>query len=107
MRIHHLTGAVSACLLMLFTNPTSATLVNNGNGLIYDTDLDITWLADANYAQTSGYDDDGIMTWDEPMTRVGQLTYGRQSGWRLPNAVPCGGNSCLGTGSELNDLFYN
>lgn len=23
---------------------------------VYDTDLNITWLADANYAQTSGYE---------------------------------------------------
>jgi hypothetical protein len=29
----------------------------------YDTTLDITWLADANYAQTSGFDADGRMIW--------------------------------------------
>jgi hypothetical protein len=29
----------------------------------YDTELNITWLADANYAKTSFYDSDGVMTW--------------------------------------------
>ena len=29
----------------------------------YDTALNITWLADANYAKTSGYDADGLMNW--------------------------------------------
>ncbi len=27
--------------------------------------LDITWMQDANYVQTSGYDSDGKMYWDE------------------------------------------
>ena len=37
----------------------------DANGVVdayYDTVLDITWLADANYVQTSGYDADGKMT---------------------------------------------
>ena len=39
-----------------------AILIDRGNGMIYDTDLDITWLQNANYAKTSGYDSDGRMT---------------------------------------------
>jgi len=42
--------------------PAEATLFDQGGGLIYDTDLNITWLQDANYAMTSGYDADGRMT---------------------------------------------
>ncbi len=42
----------------------------------YDTVLDITWLADANYAQTSGYDADGMMDY-----RLASLGF---SNWRLP-----------------------
>jgi len=34
-----------------------AILTDRGGGLIYDDDLNITWLQDANYADTSGYDD--------------------------------------------------
>jgi len=29
--------------------------------MIYDDVLNITWLQDADYAQTSGYDPDGLM----------------------------------------------
>ncbi|MCP4407494.1 MAG: DUF1566 domain-containing protein, partial [Gammaproteobacteria bacterium] len=32
-----------------------ATLIDRGGGLIYDDVLNITWLQDANYAETSGY----------------------------------------------------
>ena len=35
---------------LLFGSTASATLIDRGGGLIYDTDLDITWLQDANYA---------------------------------------------------------
>jgi len=28
--------------------------------MIYDSDRDSTWLQDANYARTSGYDSDGL-----------------------------------------------
>jgi hypothetical protein len=63
----------------------------------YDTTLNITWLADANYAQTSGYDVDGKMNWStasawaaslsfyNPLT---QETYGH---WRLPAVGPVNG----------------
>jgi len=40
-----------------------ATLIDRGGGLIYDDVLNITWLQDANYAMTSGYDADGRMNW--------------------------------------------
>lgn len=33
----------------------NAVLIDRGNGLIYDDYFNITWLADANYAATSGY----------------------------------------------------
>jgi len=39
---------------------------NDGFGgsinLIYDDDLNIIWLGDANFAQTSGFNTDGLMT---------------------------------------------
>ena len=34
----------------LVSGAAHATLMNNGGGLIYDSDLNITWLQDANYA---------------------------------------------------------
>lgn len=41
----------------------------------YDTVLDITWLADADYAKTSGYDADGYMTWTAANTWAANLSF--------------------------------
>ena len=83
----------------------------------YDTDLDITWLADANYAQTSGYDADGQLGWDEAKAWAAQLNVSGITGWRLPSldlaaSWFCVNNSCPdATGSnapkssELAHLF--
>ncbi|MBI5462883.1 MAG: DUF1566 domain-containing protein [Gammaproteobacteria bacterium] len=74
---------------------------------VYDTDLDITWLADANYAATSGYDADGRMTWDAAqfwMTALNVADHLGSSDWRLPVSNGCISYNC--TGSELGHLFY-
>ncbi len=64
-------GVVSLALFVA-VGPAGAALIdrgafNDGFGgtmnLIYDTDLDITWLGDANFAQTSGVDAAGKMNW--------------------------------------------
>ena len=59
-------------LLLLSFNATAA-LYDRGNGLIYDDVLDITWLQDATYAQTSGYDSDGKMNWNDANNWVNAL----------------------------------
>ena len=61
-----------------------ATLIDRGGGLIYDDMLNITWLQDANYAQTSGYDADGRMNWADANNWAANLSYGGYSDWRLP-----------------------
>jgi len=95
--------ALSAGLLSATT--ANATLIDQGGGMIYDTDLNITWLKDANYAKTSGYDDDGRMTWADAKAWAENLVYGGYSDWRLPTSDTCVGYSC--TGSEMGHLFYN
>lgn len=84
----------------------------------YDPDLDITWLADANYSQTSGFDSDGLMKWDQALLWAEGLDpYGSGiTGWRLPTTLQpdpsCGwqspwassGPGCAG--SEMGHLFY-
>jgi len=76
---------LSAVLItFVIAGMASATLIDIGGGLIYDDDLDITWLQDANYAKTSGYDADGKMTWDAAMTWADGLVYGGYEDWRLP-----------------------
>lgn len=96
-----------------------AALYDRGNGMIYDDVLDITWLQDSNYAQTSGYHIDGHMTWGEANTWAAQLVYGGYDDWRLPSArlmnpaFPCfadDGSCDQGyniTTSELGHMFYN
>ena len=52
---------------------------------------DIIWLQDANHAQTSSYDLDGQMTWDNAVAWADQLVYGGYDDWRLPQTLPVDG----------------
>ncbi|SPD75039.1 conserved hypothetical protein [uncultured Desulfobacterium sp.] len=80
-------------LSTLITGTSNATLFDRGGGLIYDDVLDITWLQDANYAQTSGYDSYGYMTWYEATAWADGLEYYDSvrditwDDWRLPMTV--------------------
>lgn len=93
----------------LFGNSLSshAELFDRGNGLIYDSDSNITWLTDANYAKTSGFDADGKMTWSQANAWAANLTYGGYSDWRLPSTslheLLC--SSCVPYYSEMDNLF--
>ncbi len=106
---------------LLISNITNAQLIDRGNGLIYDPDLDVTWLMDANYAMTSGYDSDGLMTKQESIDWAAQLQYAGFSNWRLPivydqdpsgciaitfSGGDCGFNVDTSTG-EMAHLFYD
>jgi hypothetical protein len=77
-----------------------AALIDRGGGLIYDTDLNVTWLQDANYAQTSGYDADGAMTWAAATTWAANLSYFDSvrnvtyTDWRLPTTTDTGTPGC-------------
>jgi hypothetical protein len=54
----------------------------------YDDVLDLTWLADANYAQTMSYDPDGRMTWEDSLGWINSLNVAGHlgvTGWRLPD----------------------
>ena len=81
----------------------NAALVDRGGGLIYDQDLNITWLANANV--------NGVMTWNNAMTWASNFSYYDSvrnvtyTDWRLPTSDTCGGYNC--TGSEMGHLFYN
>jgi hypothetical protein len=52
--------------------------------MVYDTTLDITWLADWNYAKTSGDDADGLMNWGAAKAWADNLAFGGYDDWRLP-----------------------
>ena len=96
---------ISKTALIVTTN-ANASLIDRGNGLIYDTDLDITWLQDANYAQTSGYDVDGKLFWDEATSWTSELEYAGYTDWRLPSAGSQNGRNTHLFGSELGHLYY-
>ena len=102
MKKSRLLGAVRACLRCLLSLPARAAVVPSqgtwvstpqgrdldGNmatfEVYYDTTLDITWLVDANYAMTSGYDSDGLMNRVAATTWANNLTLGGYDDRRLP-----------------------
>lgn len=111
-------------LSVLATGAADAALLSRAGGqAYYDTALDITWVADALLARTSGYDSDGFMTWDQAQAWIGTLNTSNYLGvntWRLPNIVDtgtpgcdfgysgtdCGYNVDLSTG-EMAHLYYS
>lgn len=109
---------VSGCCLAL---NASAALVDRGNGLIYDSELNVTWLADANFARTSGHSADGRLSWGAATQWVEALDYQGYTDWRLPRTLQpdlsCEFNDNLGggslsygfgcSGSELGHMFHN
>ena len=65
----------------------------------YDTALDITWLADANYGYGSSYDSatgqtDGKMIWVDANTWATGLNFNGITGWRLPMMTDTGSLGC-------------
>src|SRR6478609_569491 len=97
------TIAVAAALLS--ATVTHAALYDRGNGMIYDSAQNITWLQDANYAKTSNYDATGAMTWDQAVAWAAQLNYGGYNDWRLSSARLNGNNGFSYDGST--DRGYN
>lgn len=85
-----------------FSQLANAALQNNGNGFIYDTDLDITWY-DANVRG---------MLWQPAKDWAAGLTVGNTAAgsWRLPTALNRDGSGPTDgynvTGSEMGHLFY-
>jgi hypothetical protein len=110
MRIRNFCSPAALLLAGLAASTSaSADLIVRSGGMVYDTDRNITWLQDANYAFTSGYDSDGKMTWDAAVAWADQLIYGGSSNWRLPKSTDPNGNLTSGTnntGSEMGHLFY-
>ncbi len=96
----------AAVLAFSLSTGAQASLVARTGGMVYDDVNNITWAADANLAQTSGYDTDGRMTWANAVAWADQLTLGGFTDWSLPTTVPAlsGYNQ---KGSQMGDLFYN
>lgn len=68
----------------------NAELIDHHDGTVYDNVLNITWLQDANYANTSGFRSGGYapgrMGWADADSWTGQLNIGGHANWHLPTA---------------------
>jgi hypothetical protein len=86
-------------IILSFAISANAALVDNGDGTVTQIRNDgsvLMWLKDANTAKTSGYDADGLMTWDQANTWIGTLNSSNYLGyndWRLPDTNPVDGSS--------------
>ncbi len=98
--------ATAVTTLVLSTSANAALVERLGGLAYYDTDADLTWLADANYALTSGFDADGHMDWATANSWAAGLNIAGVTGWRLPDTDPAirGFDQ---SGSEMGNLFYN
>lgn len=86
---------IAICSFLSFSE---AALLDRGDGLIYDDDLDITWLQYANYSGQT-------MSWDEAMLWSADLIYQGYNDWRLPSADMCNGSAC--TSGEMGHLYVD
>jgi len=68
-----------------------------GGQAVYDTDFNITWLANANA--------NGSMNWTAANAWAAGLNVGGYTGWRLPNADPSCGTTYNCINSELGHLY--
>jgi hypothetical protein len=122
--------------LNLAATTAQAALFDRGNGMIYDQDLNITWLSDANYFKTQ-YDADnsilatlidqtvadsyygphtttaddfntgtGSMTWWGAQAWAANLSFGGYDDWRLPTVTTTCWANNCTSGTELGHLFY-
>ncbi len=104
------TALVAALTIPTIANSALVGRLADSNGnyqAYYDTEADLTWLADANYAATSGYSEafgTGEMSWDTANIWAASLDISGTTDWRLPDT-----DACIGycTDSEMGNLFHN
>lgn len=87
-------GLFALLLGVSFTSSASLSVRDNGN-IVYDNDIDLVWLADANYSLTSQYNSSGLMNFNAANRWAGDLAVNGNSDWRLP------------TIDEMRHLFYD
>lgn len=125
----HLIPSIVICLGLISASSANAGLVASADGqTVYDSDLHVTWLANANLAATntfgvSGINANGTMTWYTAQSWIGAMNaanYLGYSDWRLPTITDTGTPGCnfsfSGTDcgynvntvtSEMAHLFYD
>lgn len=118
-----ITSSLVLCAALTVSGAAQAALESRlGGQAVYDTDLKITWMADANLAATNTFGMTSVpsyMTWYDANRWIGAMNAAKYLGfddWRLPQVQP-GGSGCERsgfsgegyncTGSEFGHLFYN
>lgn len=109
---------LTLCAGALIAGASQAALVDRGGGLIYDNDLNITWLKDAN--ASVGYlhgNYSGLISWFDATDWADALVKGGFDNWRLPNIAEQSslfsdiggeyGKHILNTKNANYDLFSN
>lgn len=92
-----------AAAMLLFAGTAQAALQGrdlDGNGVtdaFYDTDLNITWLRNAN--------SNGAMDWNTATAWAAAFSFAGLSDWRLPRGSACHWDACTST-NELSHLWY-
>jgi hypothetical protein len=92
---------ITVFLLLVSLQTNAALVARAGGAAYYDTVLDITWLADANYAATQDYGLAGVSSQGQMDQATAQAWIGAMnldnhlgvSTWRLPVANPIDGVS--------------
>jgi hypothetical protein len=79
---------LTIAMILGLIGTANATLIDNGGGLIYDTDLNITWY-DNTYTGTQG----NGANWDQANAWATGLNVGGVTGWRLPQTLPVNGST--------------
>lgn len=113
-----LAAAISAGLFT--ATGANATLISAlGGQVVNDTDLNITWLTNANLAATNTFGVSGINDGIQYSSQAGRMNFNTAqnwigamntanylgyNNWRLPTSDTCLGYNC--TGSEMGHLFY-
>lgn len=101
-----ITLLTTAIALSCAVNVAHGALYYRGNGMVYDSTLNVTWLQDANYAATIDLQalypnwvaPDGGMNFSRARSWVGGLSYGGYDDWRLPKDL-------AGNDSEMLSLY--
>ncbi|NOZ69757.1 MAG: DUF1566 domain-containing protein [Deferribacteres bacterium] len=97
MKRFYVPALILFMLISVLPLSAHAGLAYRGSGLVYDDDLNVTWLLNANYPA-------GTMTWSEAADWAENLVFGGYDDWRLPLSDTCTGKGC--TESEMGHLYY-
>lgn len=91
---------LGATILVIISTATHAQLFDRGNGLIYDSDQDLTWVQDPSMFPGG--------SWDAAMAWAENLEFGGFDDWRLPATTQFDDPTCTGDIRFAGDyqLFY-